>query len=168
MPTPAKKAAAPKRPAGWPDKLPSGAPFPMAMGELPDRLKAAMVARLALQKKQEEELAKLKKDEEFLSEFIINEVPKSKAGGIVGEHYKAEITQKEVPRVAEGGWPKVYAKIVDLYLTHKKKKDGQEDGAFALLQRRLGDAAVKEMWESGVAVPGVEKFTAIGVSITKR
>lgn len=170
MPTPAKAATAKKvkRPEGWPAKLPSGAEFPSAMGQLPDAFRAARDARLALQKKQEEELAKLKADEAALKEFIINELPKSQAGGIVGEHYTAQITKAEVPRAAADGWPKIYATIVKEYLTHAKRKDGLQDGAFALLQRRLGEGAVKEMWEAGKTVPGVEKFTVIDLSITKR
>jgi hypothetical protein len=173
MPTPAapaKKAAATKRPAGWPAKLPSGTPFPCSMGELPDTLKAAINTRLAAQKRMEEELKKLKADELALKDFIINEVPKSKAGGIIGTLYKAEITQREEPKVdvENNGWHKVYETIVNDYLTHKKRKDGQEDAAFALLQKRLGDAAVKEMWETGKTVPGVNKFTVVDVSVTKR
>ena len=38
---------------------------------------------------------------------------------------------------------------------------------FDLLQRRLSDAAVKEMWQDGQSVPGVEPFNVITVSINK-
>jgi hypothetical protein len=122
--------------------------------------------RLALQKQQEEALEKLAADERFLKEFIIQEVPKSNQGGLMGIRAVAEIVKKEVPRVAD--WSKYYASIVESYLKHKKKKDGMEDGAFAFLQRRAGDAAVKEAWAAGETVPGVERFTVIDVSITKR
>jgi len=59
---------------------------------------------------------------------------------------------KEVPRAAD--WPKVHAFI-------------QKTGRFDLLQKRLGEAAVKDMWDQGDDVPGVEKVSIPDVSITK-
>lgn len=164
---PAKKAApAAKRPAGWPAKLPSGAPFPVSLGALADEYYVKKHERMALQKAQEEALKQVKADEDFIKNFIIDTVPKSDQGGLMGVHAVAEIVKKDVPRVED--WSKYYAFIVAEYTKHAKKKDGQQDGAFAFLQRRAGDAAVKEMWEAGTAVPGVGKFTVIDVSITKR
>lgn len=152
--------------AGWPKKLPSGAAFPASMGALADAFYTKRHERLALQKKQEAELDAVKADENALREFIINEVPKSDQGGLLGAIAKAEIVKKDAYKAAD--WHKVYGKIVALWNEHLKKKTGQEDAAFALLQKRLGDGAVKEMWEAGQTVPGVEKYQVIDVSITKR
>lgn len=159
-------ATAAKRPADWPAKLPSGAPFPVSLGELADEYYAKKHERMALQKAQEEALKQVKADEDFIKNFIIDTVPKSDQGGLMGMHAVAEIVKKDVPRVED--WSKFYAYVVNEYLKHAKKKDGQQDGAFAFLQRRAGDSAIKEMWEAGTAVPGVGKFTVIDVSITKR
>ncbi len=161
---PAPKAS--KRPADWPKTLPSGAPFPSSLGELADAYYDKKHERLALAKEQEAALKKVADDEAALKNFIIDTVPKSDQGGLMGVRAVAEITKKDVPRVMD--WSKYYAFIVAEYTKHVKKKDGQQDGAFAFLQRRAGDAAVKESWSAGTAVPGVDKFTVIDVSITKR
>jgi hypothetical protein len=51
-------------------------------------------------------------------------------------------------------WPKLYAHI---------KKTGE----FELMQRRLGETAVKERWDADKQVPGVGRFTAKKVSCTR-
>ena len=40
--------------------------------------------------------------------------------------------------------------------------------AFDMLQRRLSSTAVKQRWDNGVEVPGVEKFDTWDLSLTKR
>jgi hypothetical protein len=160
------KAKAKKAPAGWPAKLPSGSPFPVNLGAVADAYYDKKHERLALAKQQEEALKKVADDERFLKEFIINEVPKSNQGGLMGIRAVAEIVKKDVPRVVD--WSAFYAFIVADYNRHAKKKDGQQDGAFAFLQRRAGDSAIKELWDGNSAVPGVDRFTVIDVSITKR
>lgn len=44
----------------------------------------------------------------------------------------------------------------------------RENDAFDMLQKRLSSVAVKERWESGILVPGIEKFDNWDLSITKR
>ena len=44
----------------------------------------------------------------------------------------------------------------------------RENDAFDMLQKRLSSMAVKERWESGILVPGIEKFDNWDLSITKR
>ena len=44
----------------------------------------------------------------------------------------------------------------------------RENDAFDMLQKRLSSIAVKERWESGILVPGIEKFDNWDLSITKR
>jgi hypothetical protein len=123
--------------------------IPKDLAEIPDLLDDIECARLRLQKKCEA----LKKMETTLEEHLIQNVPKSKAGGVVGQRMRAELYSKEIPRVED--WPKFYAHVA-------KTKE------WDLLQRRVNDGAVKERWEAKKAIPGVGKFTAIKVSLTKR
>lgn len=103
--------------------------------------------------------------EKAVKNWLIDNLPKSDASGVAGKLCRVTAVRKEVPRVED--WSKVYAGIVSDYQRHAKKKDGQQDGAFSLLQRRLGEGAVKEMWEAGLAIDGVGKFTAVTLSVNK-
>jgi hypothetical protein len=71
----------------------------------------------------------------------------------VGSHDKvyAIVTQDE-PTVND--WPALYAHI-------------KETGEFELLFRRVNSAAVKERWDNKAEVPGVGRFPAISLSVTK-
>jgi len=104
-------------------------------------------------------------EESDLKAWLIETLPKSNAAGVTGKLCRVTVVKKEVPRAES--WPKVYASIVSQYQSHMRKKDGQQDGAFALLQRRLGEGAVKEAWEAGLSIDGVGKFTAVTLSINK-
>lgn len=104
-------------------------------------------------------------EESDLKAWLIKSLPKSDANGVTGKLCRVTVVKKEVPRVES--WPKVYASVVAQYQSHMRKKDGQQDGAFALLQRRLGEGAVKEAWEAGLSIDGVGKFTAVTLSINK-
>jgi len=104
-------------------------------------------------------------EESDLKAWIIETLPKSEASGVAGKLCRVTITKKDVPRVED--WPKVYESIVAQYQAHKLKKDGMEASAFALLQKRLGEAAVKEIWENGKTLEGVGKFTVTSLSVNK-
>lgn len=52
-------------------------------------------------------------------------------------------------------WPAIYDFI-------------RENDAFDMLQRRLSATAVKDRWESGIIIPGIEKFDTWDLSLTKR
>jgi len=107
----------------------------------------------------------IKAEEGFLREHLIENIPKGDATGVVGKVVRVVIKTDVVP-VADD-WSKIYAHIVEDYLAHKKKKTGQHDGAFALLNKALNSASVKEQWEAGKAVPGVGKFNSKSLSINK-
>jgi len=94
----------------------------------------------------------LEKEMRQLAEGLINTLPKSDATGVTGKVARAVITSKEVPTVED--WDSLYK-----YMVRKK--------AFELLQRRVSVPAVEERWEAGEKVPGVGKFKAISVSVTK-
>jgi hypothetical protein len=107
----------------------------------------------------------IKAEEGFLREHLIENIPKGDATGVVGKVVRVVIKSDVVP-VAED-WSKIYEHIVATYLDHKKKKTGQHDGAFALLNKALNSASVKEQWEAGKAVAGVGKFNSKSLSINK-
>ena len=91
--------------------------------------------------------------EAAVREKLIAELPKSDQEGAIGKLAKAVIKTDEVPQVED--WQAFYA-----YVGKKKR--------FDLLQKRLSDAAIREVWEDGQKVPGVGTFRVVKVSVTKR
>lgn len=121
---------------------------PETLGACADLLYKLKAERLAAQKVVEA----LEVRESALKTHIINTLPKSDASGVAGKVARVTVVTKQVPQVCD--WGKLYAYV---------KRTGQ----FELLQRRVSDAAVKERWENGKAVPGVDAFTAVSVSLNK-
>lgn len=107
----------------------------------------------------------LKETEGNLREWLIETIPKSDATGIAGKLARATVVTKVLP-VAED-WSKIYAFIVKEYMEHVKKKTGQQDGVFALLNKAINASTVNEMWEAGKAIPGVGKFNSKAISLNK-
>lgn len=122
--------------------------FPKALGACADKLYQLREARLAKQKEAEA----IEAEEKALKEHLINTLPKSEANGVAGKVARVTVVTKPVPQVKD--WEKFYAHV---------KKTGQ----FELMQRRLSDTAIKERWEAGKSVPGVESFNVVTVSINK-
>jgi hypothetical protein len=122
--------------------------FPKALGACADRLFTVRQQRLEIQK----QVDLLQSEESAIKEHIINTLPKSEASGVAGKLARVTVVSKQVPQVKD--W--------DAFYKHVKKS-----GDFDLLQRRLTDSAIKERWEAGKEVPGVEHFNAISVSINK-
>ncbi len=125
---------------------------PRSLAVCADMLYKTREERLALQK----QVDALQEKETALREHLINNLPKSQSTGISGKLATARIELKTVVQVTD--WDKLYAHIVK----NAKK------GAFALMQRRVSNSAVDEMWTQGKEVPGVEPYTMPVVSITKR
>lgn len=126
--------------------------IPKSLATCADRLYKIRADRLKLQKS----VTALEEQESALREHIINNLPKSQATGIAGKVARATIDSKSVPQVED--WDRLYD-----YISKNRKK-----GAFALLQRRLSDAAVRELWDADKVVPGVKSFTVKTVSVVKR
>ena len=124
------------------------AKIPKTLGACADALYTTRQTRLVEQKV----IAGYKEDEKALQDHLIATLPKSDANGISGKLARATITTKIVPVIED--WELFYAHV-------RKTKN------FALLQRRLNDALVEEMWAAGKKVPGVGTFTAVGVSVNK-
>lgn len=121
---------------------------PKQLGQAVDLLYTTRQARLIEQK----DIAEYKSIETAIQEHLIAELPKSESTGQSGKLANAKIVTKAVPQVED--WDLLYAYV----RKHKR---------FDLLQRRLNEEAVKEMWDAGVAVPGVTSFNAVSVSVTK-
>ena len=129
--------------------------IPKTLAGCADRMYTVRHERYALQK----QVDLLAAEENALREHLIDNLPKSQASGIAGRVARASIDSKIVWQVEPDGWPKVYEYIIKNY-----KKN---PGVFALLQRRLGEAAVKEMDEAGVKVPGTASMDVKTVSLNK-
>jgi hypothetical protein len=125
-----------------------GGPIPRSIGRTADLYNDVRQLRLAMEKEAE----KVKARETELREYMIANLSKSDDTGAAGLRYRAQIVSKDVPRAAD--WAKVHAYI--------RKND-----RFDLLQKRLGEKAVMDMWEQGEAIPGVEVVKVPDVSITK-
>jgi hypothetical protein len=134
------------------DNLTKGAPLPKSIGLRADLYSDIRAVRLAMEK----EVAAVKEREAEVRESIIEDLSKSDDTGAAGKRYRAQIVTKIVPKVAEGadGWPKLWAFIA-------------KNNRFDLLQKRVGEKAVADMWEAGEMVPGIEKMRIPEVSITK-
>lgn len=137
MPTP-KKTPAPRQEASLTKQLANAV----------DALYLARQRRLALQK----EVDAMVKEEAVHREFIINNLSKNEAGGIKGRVAKAELKTRRTVQVKD--WD-----AFGTFVLKNKRLD--------LLQRRVSDAAVEELWEAKKKVPGVEPFDVVTVSCTK-
>lgn len=122
--------------------------FPKTMGACADRLYELRQKRLEMQK----EVDKIAAEEAALKEHIINTLPKSEASGVAGKLARVTVITKVVPQVKD--WDAFYKYV---------KKTGE----FDLMQRRINDGAIKERWEAGKEIPGVEHFNTVSVSINK-
>ena len=122
--------------------------FPKQLGACADKLYQLRQKRLDAQKA----VDAIQAEESAIKQHIIDNLPKSEASGISGKLARVTIVKKEVPQVKD--WEAFYKYI---------KKTNQ----FDLMQRRLTDTAIKERWEAGKEVPGVERFISVTVSMNK-
>lgn len=122
--------------------------FPKAMGACADKLFELRNKRLAMQK----EVDAVAAEETALKNYIIENLPKSEASGVAGKLARVTVITKQIPQVKD--W--------DAFYKYVKKT-----GSFDLMQKRLTDTAIKERWEAGKEIPGVEHFNIVSVSINK-
>lgn len=159
------KAAVAAAPEAGKEKAPRVMPPdfkpPKTLAATADLLYTTRQARL-----EESKVIKAKENiEGWCRDRLIDELPKGEASGVAGKVCRVSIGSKQVPQVDD--WSKLYAAIVANYLSHKKRKTGQEDGAFSLLNRALNAAAVEERWVAGETVDGVKSFPVTTVSVNK-
>jgi len=125
-----------------------GAPMPPSVGLCADEYHRVRELRLAMQK--EVEAVKAREDE--IETHIINNLSAGSDTGAAGLLYRAQIKPKTVPKLSD--WAEF-----TFYIWQTKR--------FDLIQKRVSDTAVKEMWEAGETIPGVDKLNMKAVSITK-
>lgn len=149
--TPASPAAATPLEQANADPLLKGAPMPKSLGRCADLYHDVRELRLLMEK----ECEAIKSRETEIQEHIINNLPKGDTGAS-GMRYRAQVKTEDKPQVSDekGGWPAVWAFI--------KKTD-----RFDLLQKRLGEKAIQDMWDDGQEVPGVAVVHVPKLSITK-
>lgn len=127
--------------------------LPKTLAACADRLYEVRQLRLI----KEREADAFIKEETALREHLIQNLPKSQATGVSGKTARVSILSKTVVQITD--WDAYYGHIVKNY-----KKN---PGIFALLQKRAGDAAVKEVWADGKEVPGATPMEVPTVSLNK-
>lgn len=123
--------------------------FPRTIGRCADKLYDLRERRLKLQK----DVEKLETQEKALKAHIINTLPKSKASGVSGAKAHVKIEIREEPYLKNRAAFKRYI--------NKTKRD---ELAYKL---RPSPSAIRELWDEGETVPGVEKFRIKVVSLRK-
>jgi len=115
-----------------------------------DALKALRDRRLELS----HEVDRLKEEEKLLKNNIIDLMEKSGGTmtGILGAHCRVKLVPKVDVRVMD--WDAVW----DYIYEHR---------ASEMVQRRIGVTAVRDRWDMGDEVPGVERYEYNDLSITK-
>lgn len=122
--------------------------LPKSMAACADLLYIKRQARLAADKV----AAVLKLEEQAIIDYIIDRLPKD-SGGAVGKHHKVIVYTEQKQQVKD--WDKFWA-----YVAKTKR--------FDLVQKRISDNAVQDLIDDKKKVPGVEPFTVVKVSLTKK
>jgi hypothetical protein len=122
--------------------------IPKTLGAVVDLFFLTQQKRLAAQKA----VDKIEEQEKFLAQYLIDNVSREDSSGVSGKIAKVKINKRDVPTVRD--WDAFYKYVL-------KTKD------FSLLQKRVGEGAVKERWDNGKEVPGVEPFTVVKASVSK-
>ena len=125
--------------------------LPKNLAVVADMYKKARDARLAAEKS----AAKLKATESLLYAHLIDNLPKSKAGGITGKIARVEIVSKAVPIFDPDD-----DRARDKFFAYAHKK-GNED----LIDEKPNFKAIGERWENGKSVPGIVKFNMKKLSL---
>lgn len=125
-----------------------GSPLPNSIGACADLFHDVQELRRAMAK----EVEAVERREREIKNHIIDNLSKSDDTGAAGLRYRAQIVTKTVPAAED--WDKIRAYVA-------------QTGRFDLLQNRLSDKAVTDMWEEGEEVPGIGRFNSVSVSIKK-
>lgn len=122
--------------------------LPESIGRCADLYHDVRELRLAMAK----EVEAVEEFEKEVRQHIIDNLSKSDDTGAAGLRYRAQVLTKVKPTVSD--WPALQAHIL-------------KTSNFDLVQKRISDKAVADRWEAGEAIPGVERFNSVDVSITK-
>lgn len=137
----------------------AGVKIPKSLAACADMLYEMERRRYVLQK----EVDAMKSAETAIREHLINNLPKSDALGIAGKIARATIKEKEIVELV-GSETDRFEKVYDFILKNGRKNPG----VWSLLQRRLGEAAAKELIDAGKgALIGAKLGKVPTVSLTK-
>jgi hypothetical protein len=128
-------------------KFQKGAPIPDEIGARADLLHEVREVRKMMQKETDE----VKARETEIETSIINDLPKS-SKGVAGLRYFVKVVPERRPQVTD--WPAFHAYVIDNARTD-------------LLQKRLSDRAVMDMYEAGELPPGLDTVLIPKISLTK-
>lgn len=123
--------------------------FPKSLAVCADKYYELRQKRLAMQK----EVDEVAKEEAAYKQHLIDNVPKSEATGVQGKVARVTIVVKEEPQVAD---QEEFRK----YMNRTKRFD-------LATKLRPSAPAIRELWEEGKDIPGIEKFNVVTVSLNK-
>ena len=126
---------------------PSKFTIPKTFGACADKLYALQEERAKLNRQAEA----VEAHEKAIKAYLIEKLPKDDTGA-AGHVARVEKYVKVVPRADD--WDKIYDHI-------------RKTGNFALLQKRLGETAIKEIWDENKNVPGIVSFQLYAISVKK-
>lgn len=124
--------------------------MPTTMGGCADEYRFVRDVRLAMAK----DVLRVQEREQELFEHMVQGLSKGDSGA-AGKVYRVQRRpDAECIEPKAEDWTATFAFI-------------QKTGRFDLLQKRLAETAVKDMWTAGEAVPGVSKIIVPKLSVTK-
>lgn len=123
-------------------------PIPAKLGGCADMLYGLREERLKTQRI----VALYEEKEKEVKKYIIDNLGKDDATGVSGKVANVRVITRDEPTVKD--WELFYGYLF-------KAKDT------SLLNKALNKAHIKEIWETGKVVPGVEPFNVVTVSLTK-
>jgi hypothetical protein len=118
-------------------------------GQLVEELGRIWDARIA----KEKEAEALKKQEQELKDKVLRSISKDTLDGFQTTHYSVSRQEQVRPTVKD--WDAYWNYVL-------------ESGDLSLMEKRPGSTAIKERWEHGEDVPGVESFTDVKLSVRRR
>ena len=119
-----------------------------AMGELADEWWTLRASRLAIEK----EVARIREQESRAKSALLQSLTENKVTSVGGQKVRVTHVVKDKPSVND--WEEVYSYI-------------RETGSFDIFQRRIGERAVKDRWDDGVKIPGIESYPIDEISYSK-
>lgn len=123
--------------------------FPDSLGDSIDKYYQLRAQRLNLEK----EVKERKRTERAYMEHIIASLRAANMANGGGGVANASIKEVEMPT------PKNWQAIWDFV---------KANDAWDILQKRLSGKAVQERWDQGIMIEGIETFTKVSLSLTKK
>lgn len=99
------------------------------------------------------QIKELQSQETRLKNMLIERLPKSDASGVAGSLARASIRTKAVPVVKD-----------EVAFRNYIRRTGRYDLAQKI---KPASAAIEELWDEGIDVPGIGRFNLISVSLNK-